>query len=101
MRQKIEVLIFHLPLTSYPLISSNLQYLNARFVISLQIRTGRGETLRWAVCVPNACDASAVAGFVGDVLSHTVGNSTGVEVTEKDCYTRTPLTVSKLDIAFM
>ncbi|CAG9562960.1 unnamed protein product [Danaus chrysippus] len=66
-----------------------------------KIRTGRGETLRWAVCVPSACDAKAVAGFVGDVLSHTVGNSTGVEVTERDCYTRKPITVTKLDIAFL
>ncbi|XP_039746468.1 nose resistant to fluoxetine protein 6-like [Pararge aegeria] len=66
-----------------------------------KIRTGRGETLRWAVCVPSACDAVAVAEFVSDVLSHTVGNSTGVEVTEKDCYTRKPMTVSKLDIVFI
>ncbi|XP_045764133.1 nose resistant to fluoxetine protein 6 [Maniola jurtina] len=66
-----------------------------------KIRTGRGEILRWAVCVPNTCDASAVAGFVSDVLSHTVGNSTGVEVSEKDCYTRKPMTVSTLDIVFV
>ncbi|XP_047546002.1 nose resistant to fluoxetine protein 6-like [Vanessa atalanta] len=68
---------------------------------SKKIRTGRGETLRWAVCVPSGCDANAVAGFVSDVLSHTVGNSTGVEVNEKDCYTRKPMIVSKLDIAFL
>ncbi|CAH2091701.1 unnamed protein product [Euphydryas editha] len=66
-----------------------------------KVRTERGETLRWAVCVPSACDASTVAGFVSDVLSHTVGNSTSVEVTEKNCYTRKPITVKTLDIAFL
>ncbi|CAG4940148.1 unnamed protein product [Colias eurytheme] len=68
---------------------------------SKKIRTGRGESLRWAVCVPSSCDARSVARFVGDVLSHSVGNTTKVEVTEKDCYTRRPLSVNKLDISFL
>ncbi|XP_072941753.1 nose resistant to fluoxetine protein 6-like [Epargyreus clarus] len=68
---------------------------------SKKVRTGRGETLRWAVCVPSACDASAVAGFVGDVLAHTVGNTTAVEVTDRDCYTRRPITVTNLDIGYL
>ncbi|XP_038213204.1 nose resistant to fluoxetine protein 6-like [Zerene cesonia] len=68
---------------------------------SKKIRTGRGESLRWAVCVPSSCDARSVARFVGDILSHSVGNTTKVEVTEKDCYTRRPLTVNKLDISFL
>ncbi|XP_049865219.1 nose resistant to fluoxetine protein 6-like [Pectinophora gossypiella] len=68
-----------------------------------KIRTGRGESLRWAVCVPSACDAKSVAGFVGDVLANTVGNTTatGVVITEKDCYTKRPLTVSNLDVGYL
>ncbi|KAI5643617.1 acyltransferase family domain-containing protein [Phthorimaea operculella] len=67
-----------------------------------KIRTGRGESLRWAVCVPSACDARAVAAFVGDVLANTVGNtsSTGVFITERDCYTKRPLTVNRLDVGY-
>ncbi|XP_050681527.1 nose resistant to fluoxetine protein 6-like isoform X2 [Leptidea sinapis] len=66
-----------------------------------KIRTGRGESLRWAVCVPSACDSRSVARFVGGVLSHSVGNTTRVEVTEKDCFTRQPISISKLDIGFL
>ncbi|GBP48266.1 Nose resistant to fluoxetine protein 6 [Eumeta japonica] len=65
-----------------------------------KIRTGRGGSLRWAVCVPGACDPAAVQRFVGDVLSRVVGNTTRVTVQEKDCYTRQPLTVTNLDVAF-
>ncbi|XP_061706201.1 nose resistant to fluoxetine protein 6-like [Cydia pomonella] len=66
-----------------------------------KVRTGRGETLRWAVCVPSACSANAINSFVSSVLSHTVGNRTSVQVTERDCYSRRPLTVTSLDIAFL
>ncbi|XP_053600047.1 nose resistant to fluoxetine protein 6 [Plodia interpunctella] len=66
-----------------------------------KVRTGRGEILRWAVCVPNACRANAVQDFVTDVLSHTVGNSTSVELTERDCYMRRPVVVKPLDVAFL
>lgn len=66
-----------------------------------QVRTGRGETLRWAVCVPSVCDAKAVSNFVNTVLSYTVGNSTGVAVTDSDCYKREPLVISSLDVAFL
>nr|XP_013190090.1 unnamed protein product [Amyelois transitella] len=66
-----------------------------------KVRTGRGEILRWAVCVPNACKANAVQEFVTDVLSHTVGNSTSVELTERDCYLRRPVVVKPLDVAFL
>ncbi|XP_026326744.1 nose resistant to fluoxetine protein 6-like [Hyposmocoma kahamanoa] len=68
-----------------------------------KVRTGRGETLRWAVCVPSACNAEAVETFVSDVLANTVGNAipTGVLVTEKDCYTRRPLTVTNLDVGYL
>ncbi|XP_028028597.1 nose resistant to fluoxetine protein 6-like [Bombyx mandarina] len=66
-----------------------------------KIRTGRGETLRWAVCVPNVCNSEAVQSFVSSVLSHTVGNNTGVEVSERDCYTRRPLSINNLDVAFL
>ncbi|XP_022126987.2 nose resistant to fluoxetine protein 6 [Pieris rapae] len=66
-----------------------------------KIRTGRGESLRWAVCVPSACDARSVERFVGGVLKHSVGNTTRVEVIDKDCYTRRPLSVNKLDITFL
>ncbi|CAG5010480.1 unnamed protein product [Parnassius apollo] len=66
-----------------------------------KVRTGRGETLRWAVCVPSACDAKAVQGFVTDVLIRTVGNGTTVEVTERDCYTRRPVDVTTLDIGYL
>ncbi|KOB64652.1 Nose resistant to fluoxetine protein 6, partial [Operophtera brumata] len=65
-----------------------------------KVRTGRGETLRWAVCVPSACNAKAVSSFVNAVLSYTVGNSTGVEVTDSDCYRRKPLNVTTLDVSF-
>ncbi|CAH2063670.1 unnamed protein product, partial [Iphiclides podalirius] len=65
-----------------------------------KVRFGRGETLRWAVCVPSSCSAKAVAGFVSDVLTHTVGNSTAVLVTERDCYTRRPMIVTNLDIGY-
>ncbi|KAJ2938847.1 hypothetical protein O0L34_g18475 [Tuta absoluta] len=68
-----------------------------------KIRTGRGESLRWAVCVPSACDARDVATFVGDVLANTVGNTTttGVFITERDCYTKRPLTVNRLDVGYL
>ncbi|XP_052751582.1 nose resistant to fluoxetine protein 6-like [Galleria mellonella] len=66
-----------------------------------KVRTGRGETLRWAICVPRVCDANAVQQFVSDVLSHTVGNTTTVQVTDRDCYTKQPLTVNSLDVAFL
>ncbi|KAM3968322.1 nose resistant to fluoxetine protein 6 [Aphomia sociella] len=66
-----------------------------------KFRTGRGETLRWAICVPRVCHANSVVQFVSDVLTHTVGNSTAVQVTERDCYTRRPLSLSSLDVAFM
>nr|XP_021182728.2 nose resistant to fluoxetine protein 6 [Helicoverpa armigera] len=64
-------------------------------------RTGRGETLRWAVCVPSACHAKSVASFVSSVLAHTVSNTTGVEVTERDCYTRRPLAITALDVGYL
>ncbi|XP_075972641.1 nose resistant to fluoxetine protein 6-like [Anticarsia gemmatalis] len=64
-------------------------------------RTGRGETLRWAVCVPSACHANSVQSFVSSVLAHTVSNTTGVEVTENDCYTRRPVSITKLDVAYL
>ncbi|KAJ8724818.1 hypothetical protein PYW07_015776 [Mythimna separata] len=64
-------------------------------------RTGRGETLRWAVCVPSSCNANSVASFVSSVLAHTVSNTTGVEVSERDCYTRRPLTITTLDVAYL
>ncbi|XP_073967401.1 nose resistant to fluoxetine protein 6-like [Choristoneura fumiferana] len=66
-----------------------------------KIRTGRGETLRWAVCVPSACSAKAVTEFVSSVISHTVGNRTTVEVTERDCYSRRPLTITSMDVGFL
>ncbi|KAL4704134.1 hypothetical protein ACJJTC_003419 [Scirpophaga incertulas] len=66
-----------------------------------KLRTGRGEILRWAVCVPSACDARAVQDFVTDVVLRTVGNTTTVEVTERDCYFREPLTVSTGDIVYL
>ncbi|CAK1551594.1 unnamed protein product [Leptosia nina] len=68
---------------------------------SKKIRTGRGESLRWAVCVPSVCDARSVERFVGGVLKHSVSNSTKVVVIERDCYTRRPLSVNKLDISFL
>ncbi|CAH0629079.1 unnamed protein product [Chrysodeixis includens] len=64
-------------------------------------RTGRGETLRWAVCVPSACHANSVASFVSSVLAHTVSNTTGVEVNDRDCYTRRPLEITTLDVAYL
>ncbi|KAH9636679.1 hypothetical protein HF086_003227 [Spodoptera exigua] len=66
-----------------------------------KIRTGRGETLRWAVCVPSACHAKSVANFVSSVLAHTVSNTTSVEVSERDCYTRRPLAITSLDVAYL
>ncbi|XP_041973165.1 nose resistant to fluoxetine protein 6-like [Aricia agestis] len=66
-----------------------------------KVRTGRGETLRWAVCVPSACDAQSVEGFVSDVLALSVGNKTRVVVSERDCYTRRPIDINRLDIAFL
>ncbi|KPJ10531.1 Nose resistant to fluoxetine protein 6 [Papilio machaon] len=64
-------------------------------------RFGRGETLRWAVCVPSSCSARAVSRFVGDVLTHTVGNGTAVIVTERDCYARRPISVDTMDISYL
>ncbi|XP_068628049.1 nose resistant to fluoxetine protein 6-like [Battus philenor] len=64
-------------------------------------RFGRGETLRWAVCVPSSCSARVVGRFVSAVLTNTVGNGTGVVVTERDCYTRRPMTVNTLDISYL
>ncbi|VVC92277.1 unnamed protein product [Leptidea sinapis] len=49
------------------------------------IRTGRGESLRWAVCVPSACDSRSVARFVGvinnvkKILSTKQNNGLGLE----------------------
>ncbi|KAL0839333.1 hypothetical protein ABMA28_016072 [Loxostege sticticalis] len=64
-------------------------------------RLGRGEILRWAVCVPSACDAKAVERFVGDVLARSVGNTTTVTVEHRDCYYKEPMTVSTNDVAFL
>ncbi|CAB3229224.1 unnamed protein product [Arctia plantaginis] len=64
-------------------------------------RTGRGETLRWAVCVPSTCHANSVESFVSSVLAHTVGNTTGVVVSDNDCYTRRPMTITSLDVAYL
>ncbi|XP_028175889.1 nose resistant to fluoxetine protein 6-like [Ostrinia furnacalis] len=64
-------------------------------------RLGRGEILRWAVCVPSACDAKAVERFVGDVLARSVGNKTTVRVEHRDCYFKEPITVSTNDVAFL
>ncbi|XP_037297420.1 nose resistant to fluoxetine protein 6-like [Manduca sexta] len=66
-----------------------------------KVRTGRGETLRWAVCVPNGCNANSVQSFVSSVLSYTVGKNTGVDVTERDCYTRRPMSITNLDVGFL
>ncbi|RVE43113.1 hypothetical protein evm_012229 [Chilo suppressalis] len=66
-----------------------------------KIRTGRGDTIRWAVCVPSACDAQSVQDFVSGVISRTVGNTTTVEVTNRDCYAREPLTVSTKDVVYL
>ncbi|CAG9791792.1 unnamed protein product [Diatraea saccharalis] len=66
-----------------------------------KVRTGRGETLRWAVCVPNACDARSVQDFVSGVISRTVGNTTTVAVTSRDCFAREPLTVSTKDMVYL
>lgn len=75
--------------------------LNLIRFFSFQTRTGRGETLRWAVCVPSTCRANSVESFVSSVLAHTVGNTTGVEVTDNDCYTRRPMTITPLDVAYL
>ncbi|KAG7305317.1 hypothetical protein JYU34_009377 [Plutella xylostella] len=66
-----------------------------------KVRTGRGGSLRWAVCVPSACSAHAVARFVSDVLAYTVGNTTTVVVGESDCYSRRPLSVTTLDVGYL
>lgn len=65
------------------------------------MRTGRGETLRWAVCVPSSCSSNGVKSFVNSVLSYTVGNRTTVEVGERDCYRRRPLSIDELDVAYL
>ncbi|XP_053600229.1 nose resistant to fluoxetine protein 6-like [Plodia interpunctella] len=67
-----------------------------------KVRTGRDDLIRWAICVPSVCQAEDVQAFIAEVLSRTsVGNSTTVQLTDRNCSSKRPWTVNNLDTAFL